>query len=101
MAIEIPKTKNRNNGPILIIFILFVVVAFFVFISLRKNLGAEINDTSSETISSDTKKLIDIEKNLDKNINVIFQNSEFMSLSKHNDINDQFEVGKTDPFNSF
>jgi len=100
MAIEIPKTKNRNNGPILIIFILFIVVVFFVFISLRKNLGVEIND-NSEVISNDTKKLSDLEKNLDKNLDIILNNLEFMNLSKHNDISDQFEFGKTDPFNSF
>lgn len=102
MAIEIEKIKSRNNGPIFIVLIVVFIVIFFVFLSLRKNLGTKVtNSDISKIINKDTKELESINKNLDKNINSIFERSDFQQLFRHSDVDMNFEIGKTDPFNSF
>jgi len=102
MAIEIEKVKNRNNGPIFILLIAFLVVIFFVFISLRNNSKEKISQTDiNKIIGKETKELETISKNLDQNIDAIFGRPDFQQLYRHNDIGTEFEIGKTDPFNSF
>lgn len=102
MAIEIEKVKNRNNGPVFILLVVFLIIIFFVFISLRKNFGEKISQSDiSKIIGKDTKELETISKNLDKNIDAIFERPDFQQLYRHNDISTEFEIGKTDPFNSF
>jgi len=102
MAIEIEKVKNRSNGPVFIILMVVIVVIFFVFLSLRNNLGEKASNTDiDKIINKDTKELENISKNLDRNIDAIFERSDFQQLYKHSDVLMDFEVGKADPFNSF
>lgn len=102
MAIEIEKAKNKNGGPLFLILIVVVVVIFFVFLSLRNNLGEKASSASiDKIIDKETKELENISKNLDKNIDSIFNRSDFQQLYQHNDLKMDFEIGKEDPFKSF
>lgn len=102
MAIEIEKSRGKNNGPVFVVLTIFLVVVFLVFLSLKKNLGIKISKTDiRKIINKDTVELKNINKNLDKNIDDIFQREDFRQLYKHNDVSNEFEIGKTDPFKSF
>ena len=96
------KVRNRSNGPVFIVLVVVVVVIFFVFLSLRNNMGERASYSDiDKIINKDTKELENISKNLDKNIDAIFERSDFQQLYKHSDVLMDFEVGKTNPFNSF
>jgi uncharacterized membrane protein YhiD involved in acid resistance len=102
MAIEIEKVRNKNSGPIFVVLAIFFVVVFLVFLSVRKNLGMKIDkDNVKKVINKETLELENINKNLDKNIDSIFQREDFQALYKHNDILGDYEIGKPDPFKSF
>jgi hypothetical protein len=102
MAIEIERTKNKHNGPMLVILAIFFVVVFLVFLSLRKNLGVVVDKADvQKVIDKNTRELENINKNLDKNIDAIFQREDFKKLYEHNDVGVEFDKGKPDPFKSF
>ena len=102
MAIEMEKVKNKNSSPIFIALIVVAVIIFFVFTSLRSNFNLKANKADiGKIIDKDTKELENVSKNLDKNIDAIFEREDFQQLYRHIDINMDFEIGKPDPFKSF
>ena len=102
MAIEMEKIKNKNSGPTFIALVVVVIIIFFVFMSLRSNFNLKTDETDiGKIIDKDTKELENVSKNLDKNIDAIFEKPDFQQLYRHNDVNMDFEIGKPDPFKSF
>ncbi len=102
MAIEIERQRNKNNGPIFVVLAIFFVVVFLVFLSLKQNLGMKVDKNDvKKVLDKDTRELENISKNLDKNIDVISQREDFRQLYKHNDVTNDFEKGRVDPFKSF
>jgi hypothetical protein len=102
MAIEIERSKNKHNGLMLVVLAIFLVVVFLVFLSLKKNLGVVVNKADvQKVIDKDTRELENVSKNMDKNIDAIFQREDFKKLYRHNDMGVEYEKGKQDPFKSF
>lgn len=102
MAIEIERKRNKTGGPIFVVLAIFFVVVFLVFVSLKQNLGMRVDkDDVKKVLDKDTRELENISKNLDKNIETVFQRDDFKTLYEHKDISLDFEFGKPDPFKSY
>lgn len=102
MAIQVEKQKNKPTNLSAVFIIIFIIITAIVFFSFKKSTvfdGVKVDIT--KVINKDTKELEYVGRNLDQDIDAIINNPKFYQLVPHNDISSDFEVGKTNPFQSF